>query len=90
MLYREATLEHGIYDYTWGVEGESWDAFWYIYRRHYPTPSYAHIGLDKSASLNNQAHVANEVKALLRRAHVEAINMPSLTEKKKGLFSKLF
>lgn len=61
-LYREATSEFGFCEYEWGVEDESWDGFWYIYRRNYPTPSYAHIGLDKSASLKAQKHVADEVR----------------------------
>mmetsp|Transcript_6051 Transcript_6051/g.18602 ORF Transcript_6051/g.18602 Transcript_6051/m.18602 type:complete len:224 (+) Transcript_6051:50-721(+) len=90
-LYREATREHGFYEYEWGVDGESWDAFWYIYRRHYPTPSYAHIGLDKSASLNSQKHVADEVKAMIRHAYEEAREHPLGSDRnKKGFFSKLF
>eukprot|EP00962_Isochrysis_galbana_P043120 scaffold16324_cov140-Isochrysis_galbana.AAC.2 len=89
-FYRDATREHGIYEFKWGVEGESWDAFWYIYRRNYPTPSYAHIGLDKSASFNAQKHVAAEVKTMIQRAYTESISRPALSDKKKGLFGRLF
>ena len=67
-LYREATRAHGLCEYEWGADGEVWDAFWYIYKRNLKTPSYAHIGLDTSASLVQQGHVTGEVKACLRGA----------------------
>ena len=55
-LYRNVTQNVGMCGYT-APSGGSWDGFWYIYRRGESTPAYSHIGLDVSATLNNQLHV---------------------------------
>ena len=46
----------------------SWDCFWYIYRRGETTPAYSHIGVDTSATLKRQTHVA---ASLARAAAIE-------------------
>eukprot|EP00965_Chrysotila_dentata_P032015 1067513-Pleurochrysis_carterae.AAC.2 len=60
-LYRTVTTAHGLANMPVGEFG-TWDAYWYIYRRGDQTPSYSHVGVDTSATLNKQKHVAELVK----------------------------
>jgi hypothetical protein len=59
-LYRNVTESVGICNYR-ASDQSRWDAFWYIYRRGDNTPGYSHIGLDQSATLNKQTHIAGKV-----------------------------
>ena len=60
-LYRSVTSSVGLCEHI-AADGSAWDAFWYIYRRGENTPAYSHIGLDTSASLHRQTHVADKVR----------------------------
>lgn len=44
----------------------------YIYRRGQPAPAYSHVGLDKSARLSMQHHVANAVKFTINEVELIA------------------
>ena len=72
-----------------------WGAgFWYIYRRGETTPAYSHIGLDTSATLNNQKHVGNRIKELIDLS-IEQDNSgvafaKPVAKQKSGFFKKLF
>jgi hypothetical protein len=69
--YRNVTSAVGLCD------DDGWDAFWYIYRRGETTPAYSHIGLDTSATLNNQKHVGDSIRAAIVRAAELDAAMPS-------------
>ena len=68
--------------------------FWYIYRRGETTPAYSHIGLDTSATLNQQKHVANALHRCIVRAHELKEQSPVTSTRsgaqKKGFFGKMF
>lgn len=68
-LYQNTARVHGIHKHL-SSAGKEWDAHWYIYRRGNDTPSYAHVGLDQSATLRTQPHVADAVKSAIEEAHV--------------------
>merc|ERR1740130_228130 len=70
-LYENTARAHGIHKYP-SSKGKEGDAHWYIYRRGNDTPSYAHVGLDQSATLRTQGHVAGAVKLAIEEAVVVA------------------
>mmetsp|Transcript_34818 Transcript_34818/g.69416 ORF Transcript_34818/g.69416 Transcript_34818/m.69416 type:complete len:236 (-) Transcript_34818:480-1187(-) len=81
-LYRNVTESVGICN--WRAKDQSkWDAFWYIYRRGDNTPGYSHIGLDQSATLNNQAHIAGKIKEAIDMVPDIQASMPTPSDKKK-------
>lgn len=92
-LYSAVTREVGLYKHQ---EGEQeWDSHWYIYRREQDVPSYAHIGLDRSATLKIQTHMADVVKLAITESLKSAIQTPRGSQgvgvKKRGsAFSRLF
>jgi len=92
-LYRNVTSSVGLCDHP-GANGEPWDAFWYIYKRGETTPAYSHIGLDTSATLSYQKHVAQAIHACIERAAELKVSQPVTStrgsEGKKGFFGKLF
>ena len=62
-----------------------------MYKRNDPTPSYAHIGLDVSASLNKQAHLAQAVKNAIVEAAVAYAQLPvRAPSPTRGLFGRMF
>ena len=67
--------------------------FWYIYRRGETTPAYSHIGLDTSATLNNQKHASAAMKQCIEEAAVIGAEMaaaaPSATSKGGGVFGSM-
>ena len=85
-LYRNVTSSVGLCDYT-AADGSRWDAFWYIYRRGDNTPGYSHIGLDTSATLKNQTHVAGKLKEAIDLVLDMQANKPAASAKKPGRFS---
>ena len=88
-LYRNVTSSVGLCEHH-GVSTDLWDAFWYIYRRGETTPAYSHLGLDTSACLNRQKHVAGALHECIERAAELAEAAPPVTTSKKGIFSKIF
>ena len=60
-LYRQVSVPHGLCEHESAVSGAKWDAFWWIYIRGEPVPTYSHVGLDVSATLKRQASVADAV-----------------------------
>ena len=92
-LYRNVTSSVGLCEHH-GVSDDRWDAFWYIYKRGETTPAYSHIGLDTSATLNNQKHVAAAMHTCIERA-AEIIQLKPISstrggEKKGGFFGRMF
>ena len=88
-LYRNVTSSVGVSEHT-AANGSKWDAFWYIYRRGDNTPGYSHIGLDTSATLNNQKHVKAkllEVIDLVPELRLAAAEAESSTTARKSRFS---
>ena len=57
-LYRQVSVPHGLCEHE-SSSGAKWDAFWWIYIRGEPVPTYSHVGLDVSATLKRQASVAD-------------------------------
>jgi len=91
-LYRNVTASVGLCERP-GPVGSRWDAFWYIYRRGETTPAYSHIGLDTSATLNNQTHVAAAMDTCIERASQlsQEVGVTSTRAvEKKPVFKKLF
>ena len=91
-LYRNVTENVGLCNHP-GPDGTLWDAFWYIYRRSETTPAYSHIGLDTSATLNNQKHVAAAMDACIERASTlsrEADVTSTRMVEKKSFLKKIF
>ena len=71
-LYRQVSAPHGLCDIPSVVtDGAKWDAFWWIYLRNNPTPTYSHVGLDIAATLNKQAPVADALKRAIELAERE-------------------
>jgi len=81
-LYRNVTTSVGMREHS-APSGGIWDGFWYIYRRGETTPAYSHIGLDTSATLNNQKHVAQRMHACIERAfELDKLLPPSPTQRR--------
>jgi len=85
-LYRNVTSSVGMCEYC-ADNSSAWDAFWYIYRRGDNTPGYSHIGLDTSATLNNQRHVASKLKDAINLVSQLRLNEPADAGKKASRFS---
>ena len=90
-LYRNVTSNVGMCNHR-AESGGFWDGFWYIYRRGETTPAYSHIGLDTSASLNNQKHVCQAMKDLIEESALLAETAPAGVSRSGtgGFMSKLF
>ena len=94
-LYRNVTASVGLCEHP-GPENTRWDAFWYIYRRGETTPAYSHIGLDTSATLNNQKHVQAAMHRCIERALELSKQNPHSGDgeedrkKRPSFFKKLF
>ena len=92
-LYRHVVSNVGLCEYV-STDGSAWDAFWYIYKRGENTPAYSHIGLDTSATLNEQKHVSNRFKELIDHTvqRVASGDVPPLrsTSSSGGFFSRFF
>jgi len=91
-LYRNVTQSVGICEHR-DAEGNYWDAFWYIYRRGDNTPGYSHIGLDTSATLMGQSHIALKLKEAIALVPQLQSELPMTSAKPRtsmfgGLFSK--
>ena len=88
-LYRNVTSSVGMCSHRSESSG-FWDGFWYIYRRGETTPAYSHIGLDTSATLNNQKHVAGGMKECIEDAYAVIEELPNggepLPSKQGGIF----
>ena len=62
-----------------------------MYRRGESVPAYSHIGLDTSATLNNQKHVCTKVKECIEESFdLAEANPPRQLEKKKSFLAGLF
>ena len=75
-LYRSVTSSVGLCEHV-AANGSRWDAFWYMYRRGDNTPAYSHIGLDTSATLNKQSHVADRIREAIDAVPVIMEGLPS-------------
>jgi len=93
-LYRNVTTSVGMREYRAPSDynGGTWDGFWYIYRRGETTPAYSHIGLDTSATLNNQKHVCNTLKDCIEEAASQVTAPVSATRASTsgGMFKRMF
>lgn len=89
-LYRNVTSSAGLCEHV-AADGSRWDAFWYIYRRGDNTPGYSHIGLDTSASLHAQKHVADKLREAIDLVPYLRANLPVPSKKSnKGFFGNFF
>ena len=87
-LYRSVTSSVGLCEHR-AINGSQWDAFWYIYKRGDNTPGYSHIGLDSSATLNNQKYVASKLKEAIDAVPGYAAALPPPKEKKRFSMSSM-
>lgn len=90
-LYRNVTESVGICNHR-AADQSRWDSFWYIYRRGDNTPGYSHIGLDQSATLNKQTHIAGKIKEAIDLVPEIRASLPhpEAVKDRKSVFGSIF